>query len=359
MNPQTSIRGAYWPLILIFIGILLFFIKNNLNAQPAGFTDQLFMGGWNEVAGFTWDANGRMYVWERDGRVWIVENGSRLPDPLLDISDEVGGWRDFGLLGFALDPNFTTNGFYYLLYVVDRHHLLNFGTPDYDPGTNEYFDAAIGRITRYQADPSSNFTSTISSSRAILVGTGPGDGPPLLHESHGTGSLVFGEDGTLLATMGDGASYNSTDQGSASETYYSQGIADGIITSAQNIGAYRCQTLDNYNGKILRIDPQTGHGLPSNPYWNPSQPSSVASRTWSVGVRNPYRMSIKPGSGSHDASEGNPGVMLFGDVGWGNREELNVVDGPGLKFGWPKFEGMTHMPGYNNSNYEPATHERP
>lgn len=359
MNPQTSIRGAYWPLILIFIGILLFFIKDNLNAQPAGFTDQLFIGGWNEVAGFTWDANGRMYVWERDGRVWIVENGSRLPDPLLDISDEVGGWRDFGLLGFALDPNFTTNGFYYLLYVVDRHHLLNFGTPDYDPGTNEYFDATIGRITRYQADPSSNFTSTISSSRAILVGTGPGDGPPILHESHGTGSLVFGEDGTLLATMGDGASYNSTDQGSASETYYSQGIADGIITSAQNIGAYRCQTLDNYNGKILRIDPQTGHGLPSNPYWNPSQPSSVASRTWSVGVRNPYRMSIKPGSGSHDASDGNPGVMLFGDVGWGNREELNVVDGPGLNFGWPKFEGMTHMPGYNNSSYEPATHERP
>ena len=39
-------------------------------------------------------------------------------------------------------------------------------------------------------------------------------------------------------------------------------------------------------------------------------------------------------------SDGNPGVLYFGDVGWAHKEELNVVTGPGQNFGWPAFEGM-------------------
>ncbi len=358
MNLNTD-PNRLLPTAFTVVFLFLFSIPNNLFAQPAGFTDQLYMGGWNELAGFTWDASGRMFVYERDGRVWIVDNGVKSTNPLIDISDEVGGWRDFGLLGFALDPNFLSNGYFYLLYVVDRHHLLYAGTPQYDPNTDEYFDATIGRITRYQADPATNMTSTITSSRFVLLGEGPGDGPPILHESHGTGALVFGEDGTLLATMGDGASYSSIDQGSAPETYWQQGIADGIITSAQNIGAYRCQTLDNYNGKILRLDPMTGEGLPSNPYWDAAAPKSPPSRIWARGVRNPYRMTLVPETGSHVPEDGNPGVLMFGDVGWGVREELDVVTGPGMNFGWPKYEGMTYQPNYNNGTYAPAQHDLP
>ena len=66
---------------------------------------------------------------------------------------------------------------------------------------------------------------------------------------------------------------------------------------------------------------------------------------------------LRPGTGEHNPDLGDPGVFYIGDVGWGTREELNVMDEPGLNFGWPKYEGMTHQPGYNNSNYEPATHE--
>ena len=68
---------------------------------------------------------GRMFVWERDGRVWIVDSDNPVLQPFLDINDEVGGWRDFGLLGFTLHPNFENNGYVYLLYVVDRHHLTH------------------------------------------------------------------------------------------------------------------------------------------------------------------------------------------------------------------------------------------
>ena len=335
---------------------LLFTIATSF-AQPTGFIDQEFVGGFEQAVGVTFDANGRMYVWEKQGKIWIVENGVKSSTPLLDISEEVGNWRDFGMLGVALDPDFLSNGNIYLLYIVDRHHLLNFGTNNYDADTDDYFDATIGRITRYTAEVSSNYTTVDYSSRQILLGTNATNGFPSTHQSHGTGHLVFGTDGTLMASLGDGASYSSVDQGSASETYYQQAITDGIISSAHNVGAYRSQILNNYAGKILRIDPETGAGIPSNPYYQTSNPNSRRSKVWARGLRNPCRFTLKPETGSHDPADGDPGVFYVGDVGWGSREELNVVDGPGLNFGWPKYEGMTYQPGYNNSSYTPSSHE--
>lgn len=330
-----------------------------LQAQPTGFRDDLFLGGWNQVVGMTFDQNGKLYVWERAGKVWIVENGVKNPTPLIDISQEVGGWRDFGLLGFALDPNFQTNGHIYLWYVVDRHHLMNFGKASYDPLKNEYNKATICRLTRYKAQISTNFTSVDLSSRKVLMGETVNSGPPILHESHGSGHIVFGTDGTLIITMGDGASYSSVDQGSANETYWRQALEDGIISQDENVGAYRCQMLDSYSGKIFRLDPNTGEGLPSNPYYDNTNPKSARSRVWSLGVRNPYRITKMPNTGSANPADGNPGVFYFGDVGWGKAEEINVITGPGQNFGWPKYEGLTALPGYNNAAYLPTRHDLP
>ena len=287
---------------LVGVLSLLFFLgvpTQQINAQPTGFTDQSFLTGWNQVVGLEFDPNGRMYVWEKGGKVWIVENGVKLATPLVDISDEVGNWRDFGLLGFALDPNFLSNGYIYLFYVVDREHLINAGTPAYNPNDDDYFEATIGRITRYQADASTNFNTVIAGSRTILMGETVSDGPAILHESHGVGQLAFGQDGTLLACAGDGASYFSVDVGSAPETYYAQALADGIISPAENVGAYRCQMLDSYSGKIFRIDPTSGDGVPSNPYYDPGAPNSARSKVWSLGHRNHYRFSKVPNTGSH------------------------------------------------------------
>ena len=99
---------------------------------PPNFYDESIADDWNQAVGLTFASDGRMLVWEKAGRVWIVENGVRSAAPLIDISEEVGDWRDYGLLGFALDPNFYSNGYIYLLYVVDYHHLAFFGTPNYD-----------------------------------------------------------------------------------------------------------------------------------------------------------------------------------------------------------------------------------
>ncbi len=68
-------------LLLLLLAALPFFNQNNMTAQPAGFSDNLYLGGWDEVAGFTWDNNGRMYVWERKGKVWVVVNGGQTSQP--------------------------------------------------------------------------------------------------------------------------------------------------------------------------------------------------------------------------------------------------------------------------------------
>lgn len=328
------------------IGLLLLaFVPARSQSLPANFSDALVMGGWTEPVGATWDANGRLYVWEKRGMVWIVENGVRLPNPLIDISPEVGNWRDHGCLGFTLDPDFLSNGRIYLMYAVDRHHLMNFGTPAYNAATNEYYAATIMRITRYTA-PGPSHNTVDYNSRVILLGETRQTGVPLLHESHSTGSLMFGADGTLLATVGDGASYNVVDTGSSSDTYWSQALADGIIRPAENVGAMRSQLLNCFNGKLLRMDPNTGDGVPSNPFYDGAQPRAPKSRVWALGLRNPYRCTMRPGSGNTDPTAADPGTVYIGDVQWNTWEDLNVCYEGGMNFGWPLFEGMDAQSGY-------------
>lgn len=293
-----------------------------------------------------------MYAWERGGKVWIVENGVKSATPFIDLREEVGGWRDFGLLGFCLDPNFTSNGYVYLFYVVDHHHLKYFGTPNYDPATDEYYQATIERITRYTARASDNFHSVDYSTRKVLLGESITNGPCVLHESHGAGTILFGSDGTLLASTGDGASYSSTDTGSASETYYRQALDEGIIRPKENVGSYRAQMVDSLSGKILRLDPVTGDGVPSNPFYDPANPRAAKSRVWAMGFRNPCRMTRRPGTGSANPADGNPGVLYVGNVGWRTWEGMYVCSKPGQNFGWPVFEGLTLSSTYYNNSPE-------
>jgi len=352
-HPDIDKLNAAKRLFFFSLFFLLCFSGFHLNAQtfPANFSPSVYMGGWNGVEGFRYDATGQMYVWEKDGRVWVVDtNGVKLALPLLNISEEVGGWRDHGLNGFVLDPNFRTNGYFYLAYTVDRHYLMNFGTGNYNAATNEYYNATIIRVTRYTANSATNFTTTVPGSRLVLIGETRKTGIPLLHESHSGGQLVFGTDGSLLLTTGDGGSYNVADGGSSSDTYWSQGLTDSIIRPKENVGAFRSQLLDCLAGKLLRFDPATGDGLPTNPYYDAANPRSAKSRVWCLGLRNPFRMCIRPGTGSTDITAGDPGVFYIGDVGWGTYEDVNVATGPGQNFGWPLFEGLTP-----NSSYQGLT----
>jgi glucose/arabinose dehydrogenase len=305
---------------------------------PAGFIETDVFGYWPEVAGATFDDSGVMYVWERSGKVWIVENDVKRSTPLIDISEEVGAYDDYGLLGFALDPGFRQNGRIYLLYVVDHHHLAHFGTASYSSVSNEYNRATIGRLTRYTAQASDNFRSVDPASRTILIGETAATGFPILSFTHGVGSLVFGTDGTLLASCGDAAGLS--DSGNDPNSHYAQGLSEGIIRPKENVGAFRSQLVDCLNGKVVRLDPITGNGLPTNPFYDGANPRSARSRVWALGLRNPFRMTLQPETGSHFPGDGAPGVLVVGDVGYDTWEEVSVITSPGMNFGWPIYEGF-------------------
>ena len=333
-----------------FTIIFLCCFSVNLQAQlPDNFFDEIIIDDLQAPVGITFDQNGTGYVWERAGKVYLIDqNGLKLSAPLLDISEEVGDWGDHGLLGFALHPDFLNNGHFYLLYVVDRHHLFYHDTNLYNPDANEYNNATIGRITRYTADGATNFKTLIPDSRKVLLGDSTGNGFPINFKIHSVGSLVFGEDGTLLASCGDTAFSLNADTGSHTETFYQQALIDGILKPKENIGSFRSQLTDCLNGKIIRIDPETGLGLPSNPFFETSNPDAPQSKVWAMGFRNPFRFSIRPGSGSSDPNSGNPGSLYVGDVGAGKFEELNIVKTGGQNFGWPLYEGYIPKDAFQN-----------
>ncbi|MBK7855713.1 MAG: PQQ-dependent sugar dehydrogenase [Bacteroidetes bacterium] len=282
---------------------------------PVGFKDSLISAGWNEPTCFAWDSTGQMYVSEKAGLIWVIDtNGNKLATPLLDIHDEVGNWRDHGLGGFALDPNFRTNGYFYLYYTVDRHHIRFFGTPSYSPGNDEFFSATIARLTRYTANSATNFTTLVANSRLVLLGETKKTGVPVLFESHVGGQILFGRDNSLLLFTGDGSDFDIADSGSAPTTYFAQALTDSIIRPEENCGSYRSQLLNCLGGKILRLDPATGNGLASNPFFDSANPRSPVSRVYALGLRNPFRATMRPGTGSTDITAGNPGVMYIGDA---------------------------------------------
>lgn len=348
---------------LLFCGVLgvLTAFHRPVFAQvtyPDNFTDEAFGGVWSFPVGLVFDENGRAYVWEKSGKVFIVDNlGNRLLEPLIDISDEVLDWWDHGLLGFALDPGFLQNGHIYLLYAVDRHHLLTAGTPDYDPNVTITGQATIGRITRYTADPATDFTTIIPDSRLVLLGASPSDGFSILMPSHGLGSLVFADDGSLLASCGDAGSFDSADDGSHPGSYWEQALADEIMREEENVGAFRSLMVNSLSGKILRLDPATGEGLPGNPWFDASNPRSAGSRVWAMGMRNPFRFIQIPETGSHFAADGNPGTLLVADVGSVAWEELNVITEGGTNLGWPIYEGYFQMPFFDV--YNPQNKDEP
>lgn len=323
-------------------------------APPAGFTLEAWPGDWRDICGITPVGDGRFVAWAKEGVAWMVgPDGIASAEPLIDISEETGGWREHGLLGLVLDPNFQTNGHVYLLYAVDRHHLLYFGTPDYDPNANWYNAATIGRIARYTATAESDRSVVDPASRLVLLGESISTGLPVLHQSHGLGSLMIGDDGTLLCSMGDSGEYGLVDTGGeVPGGWVGMGLADGIIGPRQDVGAFRAQMIDSLAGKVIRIDAATGDGVPSNPWFDAGQPRSPRSRVWTLGLRNPYRMSLIRGTGSADPADADPGTIVYGDVGWSIREEAGYIDGPGLNLGWPLFEGLDPQNAYWNTDIE-------
>ncbi|HET9326805.1 MAG TPA: PQQ-dependent sugar dehydrogenase [Candidatus Eisenbacteria bacterium] len=291
---------------------------------PSGFVVE------NAVPGAAFDTptsmaflpDGRMLVGLKEGTVWLVQNGGKLPGPALDLRRVVLNQADRGLLDVAVDPNFNANRHLYFIYVVDP-----------DSNMVDTNDDAYSRLVRYQLPIGSNIVDTTT--RAVLFGRNWAEGPPCGSESHTVGSLRWGADGSLIVSHGDGAQFDGVDEGGDDPGLFLPGRTNPV----ENIGAYRAQYVGSLAGKILRLDPATGLGYPSNPFYD-GNPASVRSRVYAYGLRNPFRLCVRPGTGNADPSQGRPGSIYLGDVGWDTWEELSIATTPGLNFGWPCREGL-------------------
>ncbi len=282
---------------------------------PVGFVTETIGSGWSQPVGLWYLDAQRLLVAEKAGRVWYVEAGLK-KNLVLDLSSEVLTPTDRGLLGIAAHPQFDLNGWLYLLLVVD---------PDGDGVDDE--QESFSRLVRYAlswgaggdllADPQS---------RTDLLGAAWSTGLPSCHWSHAIGNLRFLSDGSLVLTCGDGAHYDGLDLGGRDPGCF----VPGAFPASEDIGAYRSAVKTSLAGKVLRIDPATGLGLPDNP-WFTGDPAAPASRAWAMGLRNPFRFTTLAGTGPTE-------TLVVGDVGWSLWEELDLCFG-GEHFGWPCLEG--------------------
>src|SRR5260221_14421932 len=126
----------------------------------------------------------RLFIAERPGRICIVQNGALLPTPFLDISSRRTTQGEAGLLSFAFNPQFSTNGFVYV------HFIENV------PNTTG--DIVV---ERYQVSSNPNVLQTPGTAVIRIPHREAGN--------HYGGRGAFGPDGMLYLSVGDGGGGNN------------------------------------------------------------------------------------------------------------------------------------------------------
>lgn len=248
-----------------------------------------------------------LYIVTRTGLVQELNLATGLinPTPLIDVSSEVTTEGERGLLGMAFDPNYASNGTFYLNYVA--------------PGGA--YSAGVTHISR--------FSRTGKKKRAHLTETVLLSYDQL-HGDHNGGWIGFsprsGDAGNLYIASGDGGCCN--DQ------------AGGHIEPGGN-----SQSTNSLLGKILRIHVPVPNkkgrkaSLYKIPAGNPfALTSGGRSEVWAWGLRNPFRASFDRLTGD----------LYIGDVGQDAREEVDLQpaskpDG-GENYGWRPREGIIATP---------------
>src|SRR5262245_5827037 len=59
----------------------------------------------------------RLFVAVRAGQICVVQGGTLLATPFLDISSRVYTDGEAGLISFAFDPNYATNGYVFVHFI--------------------------------------------------------------------------------------------------------------------------------------------------------------------------------------------------------------------------------------------------
>ncbi len=224
------------------------------------------------------DNSQRVFLVEKRGVIHILRNGELLDTPFLDIDPQVNSsFSEQGLLSLAFAPDYRESGRFYLFYTNNGGSTV---------------------LSRFQV---SNAADIADAQTEEILLTVPQPAP-----NHNGGRLMFGPDGMLYLSLGDG--------GGANDQF--------------NHG----QDPSTLLGTILRLDvSQQGDYVvpPDNPFINdPNGRDEI----WAFGLRNPWRISF----------DGATGELFIADVGQDAIEEINVqpaASAGGENYGWPLFEG--------------------
>lgn len=272
---------------------------------PHGFVQKTVITGLTLPTSFTRLPDGRLLIAEKAGLVKLARPGGT-PRVVLDLRREVDDWSDRGILDIEASPDFARTGYVYLLYSYDD--------PQDRPDSDGIRTARVSRVTMTGNSIRKRTEKVIlgSISKGSCNDHPPGSDCIPVDYSHSGGAIRFDADGNLFISTGDGS-----------------GEEKNYISNA-----LRSQDLDSFSGKILHVSPE-GKGLPSNPFWT-GDADAARSKIWAYGLRNPFRFSLRPGTNQ----------LYVGDVGSDRTEEVDVVDKPGLNFGWPCYEGTARSPLY-------------
>ena len=242
----------------------------------------------------------RLYLVLQPGRIMVFDD---VPNPsatetFLDIRDRVSDrGNEEGLLGLAFDPDYRSNGYFFVYYSAASPRRSVIARYQSSPGTDSV-DPSTGKIIMEIGQPFSN---------------------------HNGGQITFGPDGYLYVSVGDGGS---------------GGDPRG---HGQNLGTLL--------GTILRIDvsalDETGsHAVPpDNPFVGVE---GARPEIWAYGLRNPWRFSF----------DRETGALWTGDVGQNKLEEIDIIK-PGANYGWNVMEGTScfRNAGCDSDELEPPVAE--
>src|SRR5262245_20621994 len=266
--PPTLQKLVHSGLIFVLIALLIGQPPETAQAAPLpGFDDFKVVDGLQHTTVIQFASDGRVFVAEKSGIIKVYDNlTDTTPTIFADLNVNVYNFWDRGLLGMALDPNFPSNPYVYVLYTYDAAiggTAPRWGSPGATsdgcptpPGATTDGCVVSGRLSRLQANG-----NVMTGSEQVLIEDWCQQFP-----SHSVGDLVFGADGALYISGGDGASFNYVDYG---QTGNPCGDPPGgtLTPPTAEGGALRAQSLRrpagepvNLNGSILRVDPATGLG---------------------------------------------------------------------------------------------------
>lgn len=274
------------------------------------------------------DGSGRTFVIERCSGIRIVKNGAVLATPFLSVSSSCGSEQ--GILGLAFDPDFATNGTFYVSY----------SAPSGDPRLGSSPDHVLAR---YTVSPPGGDVASPTGTVILRV--------PDIAGNHNGGDLHFGHDDYLYWSVGDGGAQG--DPNGFAQCTGRKKANSNPATCYDNSGSGPTYYL---MGKIIRLDvhnttasaPANFCGAtpgqpaqyaipPGNPFADVAQHPNDCAEVFNWGLRNPFRFSF----------DRTTGDMLIGDVGQGQHEEISfqAAGSVGQNFQWNKCEGSHTYPG--------------